>query len=824
MWLHSLRLDAVFGWRQMLKKKAASAAAVLSLALAIGACISAFRLIDALLLRPLPVAAPERLHVVEFEGRGVDGRLATYDSCSYPMFRRFRAAISQQAESIAVSYEDRVDLTYGSDEEIERADLQFASGWIFSTFGLRPAAGRLFTENDDVTPGAHPVAVLTYDYWTRRFGRDPKTIGRTFRMAGQVYQIVGVVDKPFTGTETGTVTEVFVPMMMKNPVTLASDTNFWLRTLVELKPGVAVEPVRDRLSAAFRAIQQEKFGNLGATPRPGVPPPNEKLLFEPAAAGSSNLQRDYRLSLTALAVLVALVLLIACANVANLKMAQAAARTREMALRISIGAGRWQVSQLVLVESLWLAILATAIAVVFAWWSAPFLASRIDSPANPAHLVMAMDWRVLGFSLALALGVTILFGLAPALRASAVKPASALKGGEDPHARVRLMHVLIALQVAFCFVVHFVAGLFVASLDRLSQQPFGFSAERILNLETKTFRPQPPAYWNQVMEHLRSAPGVETVALTVWPVMSGESRVSAIAIHGGPFFDRLSDVLNVSPGWLDAMRIPLLDGRDFRPGDSSPQVAIVNRAFAKQYLDGANPTGKSFEMETSGGRVSIEIVGAIPDARSRDSVRIPIRATAYFPYQAVDAHGAFLPMGRGTFVVRTRSQNPLALASMLRGEVPRARPEFRVSNVRTQLEIDQARTVRDRMLAMLALFFAAVALALAGVGLYGVLDYSVESRRREIAIRMAIGSPAANIARTLTVEVFAMVLVGAAAGLALGMASTRYIETLLFEVKATDWSRLVLPSVIILAAAMLAAVPPVIRAVRVDPARALRAE
>jgi predicted permease len=422
------------------------------------------------------------------------------------------------------------------------------------------------------------------------------------------------------------------------------------------------------------------------------------------------------------------------------------------------------------------------------------------------------------------MAVTVLFGLAPALRASSVKPASALKGGEDPHARRRLMHALIALQVAFCLVVNFVAGLFISSFDRLSHRPTGFSAERILNLETTSFHPQLPSAWNQVIDRLRAAPGVESVALTIWPMMSGESNVDAVSVHGGEPFAMMCDILNVTPGWFDAMRIPLLDGRDFRPEDSGPRVAIVNQTFAKQYLEGANPIGKSFELDMPKGRLSVPIVGFVPDTRSRDNIRFPIRPTAYFPYQAVDAQGALQPMGRGTFVVRTSGPNPLALASMLRQEVRRARPEFRVANIRSQVEIEESLTVRERMLALLALFFAAVALALAGVGLHGVLDYSVQLRRREIGIRMAIGAPAASIARSVTVDVFVMVLAGAAAGLALGMASTRYIETLLFEVRATDWARLALPSMTILAAAMLAAVPAVIRAVRLDPVSALRAE
>ena len=372
------------------------------------------------------------------------------------------------------------------------------------------------------------------------------------------------------------------------------------------------------------------------------------------------------------------------------------------------------------------------------------------------------------------------------------------------------MYLLVAVQVAFCFVVQFVAGLFVASLDRLAHQPLGFSAERILNLETTTYRPQPPVYWEQVAEHLRTAPGVEAVALTTWPLMSGESRVSRISLHGGPPFALLSDILNVSPGWFDAMRVPLLDGRDLRTADTTPTVALVNQAFAKQYFDGANPVGKSVEIAGA----PVEIVGFVRDARSRDDVRLPIRPIAYLPYPQ---------SRRGTFVVRTASANPLALAGMLRAEVPRARPEFRVSNIRAQVEIDAVRTARDRLLALLGVFFAAVALLLAALGVYGVLNYSVELRRREIAIRVALGAPAASIARQVTARIFTMAAVGAAAGVVIGLAAMRYLASLLFGVGA-DWSRLAQPAAAILAASALAALPAIVRALRIDPAGALKTD
>jgi predicted permease len=820
-WLDSLRADAIFGWRQLMKRKATSAAAILSLALGIGACTSAFRLIDALLLRPLPVAEPQQLYALSRQGGElVGGKPATFDSWSYIGFQQMREAVKDQAELLAISYAVRTDLTYRSDQEIEKASVQFVSGRMFPAFGLQAAAGRLLTANDDLKPGAHPYAVLSYDYWARRLGRDPKVIGRTFRMADNLYEIVGVGPESFTGTETGTVTDIFVPTMMHPGVT--RDDWTWHRTLARLKPGVAVEPLRQKLSATSLAFERERArGFTGLTQGSIDRYLDQKLLIEPAAAGASGLQQDYRSSLAALGVLVALVLLIACANVANLMTAQAAARAREMALRVSIGAGRWRLIQLVLVESAWVAILAAAMGALFAWWSAPFVVSRINPPDNPARLALPADWRVLGFGLALTIGVTLLFGLAPALRASAVKPASALKGGEDPHSRRRLMHALIATQVAFCFVVIFVASLFAATFDRLSSRPIGFSAERLLTLDTIAASPQLPVFWDQVADHLRAVPGVEKVALAGWPLLNGNAWNGFISINGAPPSPSLVYFLRVSPGWVDTMKIHFIDGSDFRESDTSPGAAIVNETFARDFFKDENPIGKSFEKTFP--HMRFKIAGVVRDSPYRN-LREPILPVAYVPFHRIDANGALEPIRDGTFIVRTASRNPISLASILRREVPRARAEFRVSNIRTQKEIVESHTVRERLLAMLALFFAGVAVLLAGIGLYGVLDYSVLQRRREIGIRMALGARAAHVARGITADVFAMVLVGAATGLALGLTAARYIASLLYQVKATDIGMLAFPSLTILAAALLAALPAVIRAVRIDPATTLRTE
>jgi putative ABC transport system permease protein len=817
-WLESLRVDAIFGWRQLMKRKVTSTAAILSLALAIGACASAFRLIDALLLRPLPVADPGNLYVLLRHGLGfADGKPRTSDSYEYPLFRQMRAAVQGNAELIAAGYSDRVDLTYGTDLEVEQARRQYVSGAMFPSLGLRPALGRLFTGNDDLTLGAHPVAVMSYDYWKRRFAQDPNVIGRRLRVGNdlsQLFEIVGVAGERFTGTEPGTVTDLFFPTMMNAMV--ENPGSAWLRIFVRLHPGAPPEPVRQRLAAVFRAWNEDRAkGFTGGSKQFINRFLGQSLLLEPAAAGASGMQQDYRLALVALSVLVALVLLIASANVANLMMAQAAARAREMALRLSIGAGRWRLVQLVLVESAWIAFLASAIGACFAWWAAPFVVGLVSSRDNPVRLILSADWRVIAFGVVLALAVTFLFGLGPALRASAIQPVTALRGGTDPHARRRLMHVLIAAQVAFCFIVQFVAGLFVGTFEKLANQPVGFSAERLLILNAVSPRPTPPVLWDQVADHLRSLPGVETVAMAAFPLLSGSTSNGFIAINGGTAEPGLVHFLTVSPGWIDAMKISLTDGRDLSTLDTYPGAAIVNATFAQRFFAVDRPVGKWFErLDADGKRIRLQVVGLIPDARYQD-LREPITPTVYVPFQS---------RTRTSFIIRTSSHNPLALGSILRSEVRRARPEFRVGNVRTQLEINQAQTVRERLLAMLAFFFSAVALVLAGIGLYGVLDYGVLQRQREIGIRVAIGARAGDIARRVTAQVFGMVAVGAAVGLALAMLAVRYIEALLYQVKATDIQVLATPALAIVAAALLAAAPAVARAVRIDPVAMLRVD
>jgi predicted permease len=723
-----------------------------------------------------------------------------------------RDAVANQAALLAISEAERVEITFGSDQEMERAQVQYVSGNTFDSFGLHAAAGRVLTQRDDLKPGAHPVAILSHDYWSRRFARDPAVIGRTFRMTNnltgpRICQMVGVLEAGFAGTEPGKAVDVFLPAMMHWGIRFPQWAVF--RGFVHVRSDAAVSLMRDHLRATLRALNE---GKADAS--------YQVLEMEPAGGGVSSMQKNYGTSLAALSVLVALVLLIACVNVANLMMAQTAARTREMALRISMGAAAGRLGQLVLTEAAIVGLLASGLGWWFARWAAAFVLGRVNPPDNPIALSLAIDWRVLGFAVLLTFCVTLLLGAGPAFRASATQPAEALKGGGDPRWRGRWMRALIALQAAFCFAVLLVASLLVATFDHLQKQANGFSSAGILNIDVVNPANEPSVLWDQVADHLRAIAGVQSVAYADWPILDGRSfKTDAISIGGGAAQETPAWFMNVSPGWLATMEIPLLAGRDFNGADLSPGVAVINEAFARQFFGNENPLGKWFAGTTGwmDGQ-KFQIIGLAGNAGYR-KLRQPVLPVAYTPFRRTDARGT---MQGGTFVVRTMASNPLTLGSLLGHEIPRVRPEFRVSNMRTQQELIESQTVRERLLAMLARFFGAIALLLAGVGLYGVLDYSVYQRRREIGIRMAAGAQPQELAVQVTARFLWMLLAGAAAGLALSVASVRYVEPLLYQVRPTALPVLLMPVLAMMGVAVIAALPAVIHAVKLDVATLLR--
>ncbi len=823
-WLESLLADLRFGWRQLWRNKVAFLAAVLSLALGIGSCVAAFRLIDALLWRPMPISGAGRLFVLARKLIGPEGRPIEDSYWSTPDFKVMRNAVKDQADLIAVSDADRMDITWNTEDDMEKAHVVYVSGNMFSLFGLEPTLGRLLLPGDDRSPGASPYAVLSWDYWNHRFGRDPNVLGRSLHIGEQTFEIIGIGPRDFTGTETGTVTDVFLPLSMNRLAT--EDSVTWHHTFLMLKPGVnpatALEPLREHLSAVSHAFEAECSTCFRGVPQATIERLlDKKLVFSPAGAGISELQREYRRLLGVLGLLVALVLLIACTNVANMMTAQGAARAQEMALRVSIGAGRRRLVQLILTQSALLALLASILGAFFATWSAPYVLSLVNPPDNPARLALPADWRVLLFGFALITVVILLLGLLPALRASAIRPVAALKGGEDPHSPRRLMRGAIALQVAFCFLVLFLSSLFVASFQRLQSRPLGFSTDRLLLLETVAGKGQLPVVWNQTAEALRAAPGVESVAISGWSLLGRIMINSDISISGAPPSPTPAWFLNVSPGWFSTMKIPLVSGRDLRPEDSSPGATIVNQRFVETYFPGQNPMGRTFSRGAN--QPINKIVGVTADVPYHD-LREPNRPIFYVPISEIDDKSRPKPMEFATFVIHTESQNSLALANSLRQVIAERHNGLRVSNVTTQLDLVRDQTVRERLIAVLAAFFAAVALLLAGVGLYAVLNYSVLQRRREIGIRIAIGATRSDIVRVVTLDVFLMIALGGCAGIALGFGAARFVASLFYQVKATDADMIAFPSCAILLSALVATMPAVVRALRTDPTEILRSE
>lgn len=820
--LSAIGSDIVFGWRQLKKHPLASAAAILSLALAAGATTTAFRLVDALFLRNLPVTEPGRLFYLETTFADRDGRPNTLDEFDYPTFLRQRETLKDRAEVMLVGMNARQDLAFAADQDAERAWRQFVSGNFFTVMGLKPAAGRLLMPEDDRAPGGSPVVVISYDYWTRHFSRDPKAVGSTFRMAGGQYEIVGVGPEGFTGTEPGEVTDLYVPATM-NTQALSSPGWSWFRTWVRLLPGVTVEQIRQPLQQAFLAEQQARVRSLHTgTPRHEIDRMlNQRILVQPAGAGASHLQREYRQPLWILSVLVCLVLLVACANVASLLTAQSEGRARELALRVSIGAGRGRLLQLLLVESLMIAVAAAGLGMLFAAWGAPAVTGMLRVPADPVRMVLQTGWREVVFSLGLALAVTLLFGLMPAWRASSAEPIDALKGIRATNSRRPLMNTLLAFQAAFSVLVLFIAGLFVTTFQGLSTRPIGFSPERVLVLGAGAAnRPD----WSLIANRLREMPGVTSATAAGWPLLSNNHWTAAVRIPGRVEEAKPPYFLGVTPGFFNTMRIPMVSGRDFRAGDEEPRLdeqnevvggtGIVNEMFARVYFNGGTATGRVVQMLQGKDKlVPVEIIGVVRDV-AYGNLREPIRPTVFVPIGK---------RGNATLLIRTAA-DPLAMAPNLRWAIQSTQSGLRIRNIELQENFVRWHLVRERLLASLSGFFGLIALVLAAIGLYGALNSSVTVQRREIGIRIALGAQPGEVVTAVTSGAARMLLAGGVAGLLAGMASSRLIEKLLYNVKGTDPSAVVTPIAILALTAAAAGLHPAMRAARTDPAETLRTE
>ena len=825
-WLESLLKDARFGFRMLRKDSAVTAAALASLALAIGASLAAFALVDALLLRPLPVYQPERLIQLTTPDE-INGWAGP--TLSYPLFDRCRQASRAQLDLFGMSIQslERVVFAKSGGRE-ESLRVQYASGNALPSLGVRPALGRLLTPNDDLRPGAHPVAVASYNFWMRRFGGEPSALGQWFSVGTKQFQIVGVTEKGFTGTEPGIRTDLWVPAMMWwSDEDLANPGSTFLRVLGRLKPGVTIEAARPALQTVYTRFLREQ---AVAEFRPDTPRVTvdrflrSRLDLRPAPNGPSELRETFARPLWILAVVAGLLLLIACSNLTNLFTARALAREREMALRISIGAGRGRLMRQLLVEGALLACAASVLAAAFAAIAAPAIVSLLSTTDSPAYLDLHPDWRMLAFLLLACTAATLLFALLPALRASGVSPHEALKSGGRQPGRAGALRPMVAAQIAFSFVVLFVAGLLLLSFRQLTHVDLGFRKNGVVLIGVETTDPDPFAkiYYTpaarltalQLVDRVLEVPGVRNAAMCEFGFFSGTLMDENVRIPGRAPGDEGVYGVPVSPGFLETTGVRLLEGRTLAPSDftPTPSVVLVNQAFARRNYPGEDPVGKRFVFSQRDRDLPQDIVGVVQDVRLQ-SVRQPAPPTVFVPLRGLN----------GTLAVRADG-DPWKVVPLVRRQIRDFGHSVRDGGVTLQSALVDDDLVRERLLALLAGFFALAALALAGVGLYGVLSYSVVRRTKEIGIRMALGARQASVVRLVIREITVAAAIGLAAGLVLGRLLARPVESLLYEVRPGDFWSLALPLALLLAAAALAAFRPALRADKVDPAIALRNE
>ena len=819
--LESMFHDVAFGLRVCRRNKIVTAAILLSLSLALGACTAAFSLVDALILRPLPVEDP---HSLVYAALRAPADTRDGLSFNYPLFRELRLAGRPDAQLFAMSDQSRRNATFDDRGQPEKVYGQWISGDALDILGVKPALGRLLHSSDDVTPGHHPVAVLSYDFWVRRFGRSPDVLGRWVTIRDKAVQIVGVAQPGFTGVEPGIMTDIWVPTMMWDDRAISDPDTRWFRIWGRLQHGAAPEQTQAILQTVLTNFRREQAGRRPEEPRERLEQfLNTRVYLRSAANGPSGLREYFERPLWVLAGIAVLVLLIACANVASLLVARATSRGREMALRVSIGAGRGRLVQQVLVESGLLALGSCALGAIFAIVTAPAIVSMLSTSRTVVHLDLQVNWRMLVFVAGLGGLVTLLFGLAPALRASAVSPGDALKSGVGRQtARIGVFRPLVATQVAFSFVVLFVAGLCLTSFVKLLRTDLGFD-QRNLALVRVTAVPvpqdatHPRASWQHLLERLEQIPGIESAGLSPWGLFEGSGRNKSVRIPDRPVDAYTPWYLPVSPGFLATMRIPLVAGRDFEWRDAQlerPSAVIVNESFARRYFPGEPPLGKRF-LRIDGGETLVkqDIIGVAGDAKYT-SIREVTPPTVYNPY---------LPDDEAVVQVRTRL-DVASLAVILREELPRAHRDFRLGDVTLQSTLVGNALVSDRALALLSAFFSLVAIALVIVGLYGVVNYSLVQRTREIGIRLALGAPPARVARLVLSDVGAMAIVGLIAGAAGATFAARFVAALLFDVEPSDVWSVAAPLGCLLLACAVAALVPAVRATRINPTIALRSE
>jgi putative ABC transport system permease protein len=820
--------DLRYALRILRRSPAFTLVAIVSLTLGIGANTAMFQLLNALVLRPLPIAEPDRLVEVRLPDRDLDlarGNIVRYPGVTNPIWERMR---DRQEAFDAVFAWANEELNLSPTGEVRRAPGLWVSGSFFAVLDATPAAGRLFSPADDRRGCGLPGAVVSYDFWQRELGGDPRAIGRTLTVNSSKVDVIGVAPAGFFGVEVGRTFDVALPICSMDtvrPGALDSGTTWWLAPMGRLKPGWTIA----RADAHLRAISREVFASTLPADYPRVSMNAylaSTLTARPAGTGLSSLREEYSSSLALLLAMTGLILLIACANLTNLMLARGAVRQRELSLRLALGASRARLVSQLLCESLVIASASAVAGILVAHVLSQLLVSLLSTHNHPIVLSLAADWRVVAFMCVVASLTCLLLGLTPALRATRGSPADVLKAGtrgvSGDHESLRLRRTLVVAQVAVSLVLVVGGLLFARSFRNLSTEPLGFQREGVLVLNAGLPLPSPDpeaaaAFTRTVAARLRSVPGVTSAGQTNTVPLSGNTTTNTIWLDGASQRQgRVSLFSRVSAGYFETLGMSVVDGRAItdHDTDASPKVAVVNESFARVFVKGARPIGQRFWIEATPTRPEAlyEIVGLVRDAKYR-SVRERSMPVAFL---ALAQHGD----SGGPWLVRS-TLAPAALVPAIRQALLEVNPNTRF-DVRVLDSDIRDSMLRERVMATLSSLFGMLAAVLAAVGLHGVVSYMVARRRREIGIRLALGASGGTIVGSVLRESGLLIAIGLGLGVVLSLLLTRTAHSLLFGLQANDAATIVAAVASLAIVGMLASYLPARRAARIDPMATLK--
>jgi putative ABC transport system permease protein len=835
--LEVLLQDMRFGLRMLRKNPGFTAVAVLMLALGIGANTGIFSVMQQVLLQRLPVSHPDELvllyapgptqgHVSSDEGDGSE-------SFSYPMYKDLRDHTSVFA-GLAAKADFPVSLA--AHGQTERADAELVSGNYFDVLGVLPAMGRMLQPADTAAEGGNPVVVLGYGYWQKHFGGDRRILNESLLINSQAMTVVGVVQSGFTGIQLGQVPDLYIPITMKHSITpswngLSDHQDYWVKLIGRLKPGMPREQAAAGIAPGYHALIVDELTQItGWNDQQKSEFLAKKIVIKNGARGRPLLENGTRDQLLALMAMVGLVLVIACANVAALQIARGAARQKEIALRLSLGASRSQIVRQLLIESLLLSLLGSIVGLAIAMWISNGLVHFAEANEVADGLSSSLSAPVLLFAMGVTIVSSLFFGVSPALRSSRVELVSTLKeqGGSlssgQVHASFR--KGLAVGQVALTLLLVTVAGGFVRSLYNLKNVNLGLQPSNILQFSVDPelngySKERSLDFFRRLEERIAALPGVRSLCGVEEPLIADSDRGSNVTVEGEPAETAgTHHVLRnaVGDGHFSNLGIPLIEGREFgvQDGPTSPKVAIINESMAKTFFPGQPALGRHMKIGGGNGPLDIEIIGVVKDSY-HSGVRVKPKEFLYLPYRQGKT------VGRLTYYVRT-SQDPVALAGTIRQTVEAMDPSLPIFEERSFEEQIDRQLSSDRLVATLATVFGALAALLAAIGIYGLLAYTVAQRTREIGVRMALGAAPDRVGKMILGDVARLVGLGILIGLPLAYALGTVVDSLLYGVKVFEVTGIVTALAILGIVALAAGYFPARRATRVDPMIALRYE